>query len=146
MSWSARSASFKVTPPLRWPSAPGPRLSTASVWMTRWRNKCQYYYEHHFVRAIAHTSNVYSLGKQFAARCRPFHGYLKLWEHQSVCAHELIVVCTCSVRTDFFVTSRILTDVTRSIPGNGGGGLAFPFDACQQIHFPCILPRSLSSR
>jgi len=71
---------------------------------------------------------------------------------QSVCAHELIVVCTCSV-TDIglgllfvIVTLRILTDVTRSIPGNGMVVAEHSLSgACQQIQFPCILCGSLSS-
>jgi len=57
-------------------------------------------------------------GKQFAARCHPFHGYVKLWKHWV------------SVRTNYLLCVRVLrrTDcVTRSVPGNGGGGWAFPF-------------------
>jgi len=38
-----------------------------------------------------------------------------------VCAHELYVFCD---RQFAIVTPRILTDVTRSTPGNGGGGWA----------------------
>jgi len=64
----------------------------------------------------------------------------------SVCAHELIVVCTCSATGRLFViaTPRILTDVTRSIPGNGGGGCAFPFRRLSTIQFPCILSGLIS--